>query len=125
MTRWVVHAAAELRASHALRSYGGKPEAIHAHRWRVELRAATDCLNEEGFALDFHALRHLLAGAVAPLEGTILDEHPEIGRPSPTAESLALHLARRLAPAVEDLGGRLLTVSVWEGSGNRVDLELE
>ncbi|NOZ93892.1 MAG: 6-carboxytetrahydropterin synthase [Acidobacteria bacterium] len=124
MSRWVVHAAVELTASHALRSYRGQPEEPHTHRWRVEIRAGTDHLNEEGYALDFHAIRDLLNEAVAPLAGTLLDEHPEIGAPSPTAESLALHLARCLAPGVEALGGRLLTVSVWEGPGNRVDLEL-
>ncbi len=125
MSRWIVHAAAELTASHALRSYLGEPEEVHAHRWRVAIRAAADTLNEEAYALDFHGLRNLLQEVVAPLDGTLLDEHPEIGDPSPTAESLALYLARRLAPGVDALGGKLLTVSVWEGSGNRVDLELE
>ncbi len=124
MNRWIVHAAVELTASHALRRYRGRPEESHSHRWRVEIRAGADRLNEEAYALDFHALRSLLHEIVAPLDGTVLDEHPEIGDPSPTAESLALHVARRLAPGVEALGGRLLTVSVWEGPGNRVDLEL-
>jgi len=124
MSRWIVHAAAGVTASHALRSYRGEAEEVHSHRWRVAVRVAVEALNEEAYALDFHALRSLLGEIVAPLEGTILDEHPEIGDPSPTAENLALFLARHLGPAVETLGGTLLGVSVWEGPGNRVDLEL-
>ncbi|HHQ49299.1 MAG TPA: 6-carboxytetrahydropterin synthase [Acidobacteria bacterium] len=125
MSRWIVHAAVELTASHALTSYRGEPEELHTHRWRVEVRAATTALNAEGYALDFHALRAVLAEAAAPLDGTCLNDHPGIGDPSPTAERIALHLARRLEPEVASLGGRLLSVSVWEGPGNRVDLELE
>ena len=124
MSRWVVHAATGLTASHALRSYRGEPEEVHSHRWRVAVRVAVEELNDEAYALDFHALRRLLSEIVAPLDGTLLDEHPEIGNPSPTAERFALFVARHLAPSVASLGGTLLGVSVWEGPGNRVDLEL-
>ena len=36
-------------------------------------------LNEEGYALDFHQVRDLLAKAVAPLDRSDLNDHPEIG----------------------------------------------
>lgn len=125
MKRWVVHGRASFRASHALRSYRGRPEPPHEHPWTVEIRAGTDDLDGEAMALDFHALRTLLEQALAPLDGSDLNAHPEIGRPSPSAERLAEVVAGWLGPAVEQLGGRLLTVSVWEGPDNRVDLELE
>jgi len=125
MSRWIVHAAAEFRASHALRSYLSEPEEEHSHLWRVAIRAGVDQLNDENYALDFHALRRLLTETVTPLDGTLLDEHPEIGTPSPTAENLALFLARRLGPAVEELGGTLVGISIWEGPGNRVDFNLD
>jgi 6-pyruvoyl-tetrahydropterin synthase len=124
VSRWVVHARAELTATHALTRYLGRREESHAHRWAVAIRVGADTLNDDGFALDFHSVRDALAAAVAPLDGTDLNLHPEVGRPSPTAERLAEVLADRLAPALADLGGTLLTVSVWEGPDNRVDLSL-
>ena len=125
MSRWVVHAAAEIDAHHALRSYGGRPEERHQHRWRVAIAAATKTLNEEGYALDFHQVQELLATAVNPLDRSDLNEHPKIGIPSPTAERVAEVLAEKLAPDFAEIGGQLLVVSVWEGPDNRVDLMLD
>jgi 6-pyruvoyl-tetrahydropterin synthase len=124
VSRWVVHAAVELDARHALLSYGGRPEESHQHRWRVAIAAATGALNDEGYAIDFHALRELLGDRLAPLEGSDLNLHPEIGRPTPSAERLAEVVAGWLEPEVEALGGTLIRVSVWEGPENRIDLEL-
>ena len=61
----------------------------------------------------------------APLRGADLNHHPEIGRPTPSAERVAEVVAARLEPGIAALGGRLLTTSVWEGPDNRVDLCLE
>jgi 6-pyruvoyl-tetrahydropterin synthase len=125
VSRWVIHSATELDASHALISYLGQPEASHSHHWRVAIRAATAGLNDEGYALDFHAVHAALAAAVADLRGSDLNLHPEIGHSSPTAERVAEVVAARLADPLLALGGSLLSVSVWEGPDNRVDLELE
>ena len=125
MSRWVIHAQASFTARHALTRYLGKPEASHAHPWQVAVRVGTDRLTGEGYAVDFHAVHRALEGFTAPLEGSDLNAHPEIGVPTPTAERLAEVIARWLTPAVGELGARLLSVSVWEGPENRVDLILE
>lgn len=125
MSRWVLHSRAEFDAVHALASYRGRPEEPHRHRWRVAIRIGVDGLNDEAYALDFHAVHELLRRTVAPLDGSDLSRHPEIGRPSPTAERLAEVLAAHLEPPCAELGGRLLEVSVWEGEENRVDLVIE
>jgi 6-pyruvoyltetrahydropterin/6-carboxytetrahydropterin synthase len=124
MSRWVIHAEATFDASHALSSYRGRPESSHEHSWRVAVRVGTDALNEEGYALDFHQVETILGAAVRPLVGTDLNRHPEIGTPSPTAERIAEVLSETLTVDFEKIGGRLLTVSVWEGPDNRVDLTL-
>lgn len=124
MSRWVVHACTEFDARHALTSYLGHPEAPHEHRWRVEVRAAVAELNAESYAVDFHALRSTLERCTDKLAGTDLNLHPEIGRPSPTAEHLAVVLAGWISPEVRALGADLVGISVWEGPDNRVDLEL-
>ncbi len=124
MTRWVVRARAAFSARHALLAYRGRPEAAHEHRWQVEVQVGTDSLHEEGYALDFHAVRGALEEAVAGLDGSDLNRHPVIGTPTPSAERVAQYLADRLGPPIDGLGGRLLVVSVWEGPDNRVDLHL-
>lgn len=125
MSRWVVHAWTEFTARHALTLYKGEAEASHVHDWRVEVRIGADALGPDGYALDFHEVRHILAEAVAPLDDSDLNADPEIARPSPTAERVTEVLALRLAPPYEAIGGRLLSISVWEGPENRVDLLLE
>jgi 6-pyruvoyl-tetrahydropterin synthase len=125
MSRWVIHAQASFDARHALTSYRGKRESSHGHSWKAAVRVGVEALNEEGYALDFHQVRDLLAAAVAPLDRSDLNDHPEIGKPSPTAERVAEFLSQKLAPEYERIGGMLLVVSVWEGPDNRVDLILD
>ena len=124
MSRWVVHSRSTFEACHALTSYHGDREEPHSHQWQIAIRVGTDALNAEGYAVDFHAAHEALARVVAPLDGTDLNDHPEIGSPTPSAERVAEVVAGWVAPAIEDLGARLLSVSVWEGPGNRVDLVL-
>lgn len=125
MSRWVIHSRGTFEARHALAFYKGKQESPHHHRWEVAIKVGVDQLNEEHYAVDFHAAHEILSAAVNALDGTSLNDHPEIGSPSPTAERVAEVLADLLAPQYLALGGTLLAVSVWEGSENRVDLNLE
>lgn len=125
MSRWVVHSKGAFEARHALTSYKGHQESPHHHRWEVAVRVGVDHLNSDHYAIDFHAVHEILAAAVDTLDGTSLNDHPDIGDPSPTAERAAEVLAELLAPQFTTLGGTLLTVSVWEGPNNRVDLNLE
>lgn len=125
MSRWVIHAEASFDARHALTSYQGRPESSHDHSWKVAVKVGTDGVNAEGYALDFHEAHAILAAAVGPLDRTDLNQHPEIGQPSPTAERIAEVLAAKLTPDYERIGGRLLAVSVWEGPDNRVDLNVD
>jgi 6-pyruvoyl-tetrahydropterin synthase len=125
VSRWVVHSEASFDARHALTSYRGEPESSHTHRWKVAISVGVDALNDEGYALDFHQAHAILQASIEPLDGSDLNQHSEVGKPSPTAERVAAFLASQLAPAFGDIDGRLLTVSVWEGPANRVDLNLD
>ena len=124
MSRWVVHARAAFEAWHALTAYKEEVEASHLHDWQVKVRIGANTLGPEGYALDFHEVRQILVEAVLPLDGSDLNTDPDVGRPSPTAERVAEVLAERLAPKYEAIGGRLLSLSVWEGPENQVDLNL-
>jgi 6-pyruvoyl-tetrahydropterin synthase len=123
--RWVIHSTASFEAQHALTAYKGRRESQHWHQWKVAVRVGTDELNAEGYALDFHEVHGILIDATSALDGTSLNDHPVIGQPSPTAERVAEFLAETLTPEFKKTGGRLLSVSVWEGPENRVDLFLD
>jgi 6-pyruvoyl-tetrahydropterin synthase len=125
VNRWIIHAEASFDARHALTSYQGKRESSHGHPWKVAVQVGAEALNDEGYSLDFHRVHDLLAAAVAPLDRSDLNQHPEIGIPSPTAERIAEVLSEKLTDKYAELGGKLLMVSVWEGPDNRVDLVLE
>lgn len=125
MARWVVHSKFIFEARHALTSYRGEVEEPHRHRWKIAIRVGTGALNTEGYALDFHEVHAILAKITAPLEGCDLNLHPEIGHPSPSAERVAQFVAEGLSGELAAIGGELLTVSVWEGPENRVDLCLD
>lgn len=122
MPRWVIHSRAAFNAYHALTSYQGQAEESHQHLWEVAIKVGTDRLNREGFALDFHEVHNALETVVEPLRDSDLNNHPRIGDPTPSAERVAEVLAGDLEGALTAIGGALLTVSVWEGPGNRVDL---
>jgi len=125
MSRWVIHSRTTFAAGHALNSYRGEPEASHDHVWEVAIRVGTDKLNHEGFALDFHEVHVVLEKAIEPLRDSDLNLHPEIGHPTPSAERVAEVVAGRRRRELADIGGELLTISVWEGPENRVDFRLE
>lgn len=125
MSRWVIHSRGSFEARHALISYKGREESPHHHRWEVAVRVGSAGLNDEHFALDFHAVHEILAEEINRIDGTSLNDHPAIGTPSPTAERVAEVFADVLSPQFSALGGTLLSVSVWEGPDNRVDLNLE
>ena len=125
MSRWIVHSHATFEALHALTEYRGMAEEAHNHDWQVKVQVGAETLKRESYALDFHEVHKILSEAVTPLDGSDLNTHPEIGRPSPTAERVAEVLAEVLAPLYEAIGGQLLSVSIWEGPENRVDLVLD
>jgi 6-pyruvoyl-tetrahydropterin synthase len=125
MSRWIVHSRTTFSARHALTLYQGEPELPHDHRWQVAIRVGANGLNHEGYAIDFQAVHRVLEQTVTPLEESDLNLHPEIGTPTPSAERVAEVLAGLLGSPLSDLGGTLLSVSVWEGPDNRVDLVLD
>ena len=124
MRRWVVHARTELEARHALTSYNGLLEESHQHTWIIAVRVGTDHLSQEGIAIDFELLRTILCDKLQPLDHSNLNHHPEIGNPTPSAERFAEVVAGWVAPEIEELGATLLSVSIWEGPENRIDLNL-
>ena len=94
-------------ASHFLPSYGGKPEPLHTHGWRLGVTLNAP-VGPEGMAFDFVRLGEIVRERVlSRLEGKMVNEVVPVA----SAENVALFAWR----ALRDLP--LFEVRVWESDG--------
>jgi 6-pyruvoyltetrahydropterin/6-carboxytetrahydropterin synthase len=102
-------------AAHQLRLYDGSIEPIHGHNWKVKVTVSADKLDAMGVVMDFHELERRVDQLLAPLHNHHLNETAPFSNLNPSAENVALYLARGLTlPA----GIGLTSVEVWETDGN-------
>lgn len=102
-------------AAHQLRLYNGSLEPLHGHNWVVRVTVARAELDRIGVVMDFHKLERIVDKIIGPMDNRHLNELPAFDDLNPSAENVALHVARNLAlPA----SVKLLTVQVWETPEN-------
>lgn len=106
-------------AAHQLRLYDGSLEPLHGHNWRVRVTVAAEQLDAIGVVMDFHELERLVDAIITPWHNRHLNEVSafavDAGRLNPSAENVALHIARSLALPN---GVSLTEVEVWETAEN-------
>jgi len=103
-------------AVHQLRLLDGSLEQLHAHEWHVRATWAGPELDAMDVLVDFVPLRQHLRRVLGTLEGQNLNIVPGLGDGNPSAERVAMYIARALAPAVGP-GARLSRVEVEEEAG--------
>jgi 6-pyruvoyltetrahydropterin/6-carboxytetrahydropterin synthase len=109
----------EFAAAHTLRLYDGTLEPLHGHNWRVRATVEAGGLDAIGVVMDFHELERLVDRIIAPFHNRNLnDVAPFVDELNPSAENVAFHVGRSLAPALPGQT-RLVRVEVWETSTNR------
>lgn len=112
---YVVSVQAHYDSAHFLRSYKGKCEQLHGHRYVVEAALATTELGEGGIAFDFVDVKRALRELADELDHTNLNDLPPFTEIEPSAENQARYfyeeLKRRL-PA--EMSAALLYTKVWE-----------
>jgi len=104
----------EFEASHALRDYRGSDEAVHSHRWLLEVRVSSPATDGSGCAIDFAEVDEALSRLLKPLAGVTLNDSPAFEGASPSAENVARHLHSGLSSALNGGKRRVTRVSVWE-----------
>jgi len=105
-------------AAHQLRLYDGSLEPLHGHNWRVKVTVSAARLDGIGVVMDFHELERLVDAIVAPLHNVHLNEvAPFATELNPSAENVALHFWRALAPRLPQVV-RLVSAEVWETDEN-------
>jgi 6-pyruvoyltetrahydropterin/6-carboxytetrahydropterin synthase len=102
-------------ASHQLRLYDGSLEELHEHRWSVKVTVSAAELDSIGVVMDFHDLERRIHSVIAPFEGRRLNDLPAFAAINPSAENVAVHIARNLT-LPETV--RLESVEVWETPEN-------
>ena len=92
----------EFSAAHRLRGYEGACERLHGHNWKVEIRLASEVLNDQGLAIDFRLAKALLNEVLEGLDHRFLND----------LEPFLEELTARLPGGVE-----LTEVTAWETPG--------
>ncbi len=105
----------EFSAAHQLVLYDGTVEPLHGHNWRVKVTVSARQLDSIGVVMDFHELERLVDAIIGPLHNAHLNDVPAFavgsGGLNPSAENVALHVARSLTWP-ESVA--LVSVEVWE-----------
>ena len=105
----------EFSAAHQLRLYDGTLEPLHGHNWRVAVTVGSENLDSIGVVMDFHELSRLVDDVVRPMNNRHLNDLEPFAKLNPTAENVALVIARGLTFPAQV---RLRQVQVWETSEN-------
>jgi 6-pyruvoyltetrahydropterin/6-carboxytetrahydropterin synthase len=112
---FIVSVEAHYDSAHFLRSYKGKCEQLHGHRYVVEAALTTNELGEGGIAFDFVDIKRALRGLADELDHNNLNDLPPFTEIEPSAENQARYfyeeLKKRLPPEQAEA---LLYTKVWE-----------
>ncbi len=105
----------EFAASHNLRHFAGKCEALHGHNFAVELAVEGEKLDAKTeLLLDFGILKAELKRAMEPLDHAYLNEVPPFDVQNPSSENLARYIYKTMEPRMLELGVRIAWVTVAE-----------
>ncbi|MCL5957825.1 MAG: 6-carboxytetrahydropterin synthase QueD [Chloroflexi bacterium] len=99
--------------AHNLRGDFGKCEALHGHRWQVEVSVRADQLDDQGIVCDFRVLKKALGEIMNRLDHGYLNEISPFDSINPSAENLARFIYDELAK-MSGKNYSLASVSVWE-----------
>lgn len=102
-------------AAHQLRLADGSLEPLHDHDWHVTATYAGPQLDPAGLLVDFEQVRRELERVLADLDQTNLNVHPALAAVNPSAEQVAVCIARKLMEARS--GALLHSVAVEEAPG--------
>jgi 6-pyruvoyltetrahydropterin/6-carboxytetrahydropterin synthase len=103
-------------AAHFLRDYHGKCEKLHGHNYVVAVTARGERLGEGGMLVDFEVLKTALRKITSELDHTNLNDHPEFGDGSPSAERIAKHIFDGMKTRLP--GVKISLVEVFETETN-------
>ncbi len=87
-------------AAHAI-TIADSPEPIHGHNWHVTAAVCGSQLDADGLLCDFHAVEAALNAVIGPYKNADLNHAHPFTTLNPTAENVALHIARSLSERLD------------------------
>ena len=111
---YIVNVKAHYDSAHFLRSYHGKCERLHGHRYEVEAAFAFDAVGEGGMAYDFAEAKGVLREIAGELDHQNLNELPPFRELETSAENQARYIFDEMKRRAGAAGEHLLYVRVWE-----------
>ncbi|HEX2191271.1 MAG TPA: 6-carboxytetrahydropterin synthase [Longimicrobiaceae bacterium] len=111
---YLVNVRAHYDSAHFLRSYKGKCERLHGHRYEVEACLAFEALGEGGMAYDFTDAKRHLRSIADELDHENLNDLAPFREMETSAENQARYIFEELRRRLGAEGEHLLYVRVWE-----------
>ncbi len=101
-------------AAHFLRGYQGKCEALHGHRFRVEVKIKASGVDDIGIAYDFTVLKQHLEDILSRLDHTCLNDVLPFDKINPSSENIASTIYNELRAKLAGAPVSISGVEVWE-----------
>jgi len=108
-------------AAHALRSYKGKCEKMHGHRFKVVVKVSAPQLDDIGLAYDFTELKGKLNAILERFDHTTLNDTPPFDKINPSSENIARTIYQELKTERKEAPAELAAVEVWESPESGVE----
>lgn len=103
-------------ASHQLIMPDGSKEPLHCHNWQVAVDVSSEKLNSMGLVMDFIQLKSITEAAIAPFEGSLLNEIDYFAQNNSSAENVTKYIYDNIEDKLPK-GVKLEAVSVVEAKG--------
>lgn len=107
-------------AAHSIRGYKGNCSQTHGHNYRVEVRVASQSVDETGLSFDFRKLKQMANGVIEHLDHHMLNDIPFFAEHNPTAENIAAYIYARIEPELPD-HLTLDCIRIWETNDYMVE----
>lgn len=103
---------------------GGRQGPVHPHAWRLQAEVAIplEMLGDDGVGIGYAEMEQMLRRALAPYEGTLLNEVSPFDRFQPSTENIARVLFDTIAQEAAAARGQLVALSLWESPSKGVTL---
>lgn len=109
--RFEVRVESGFRASHR-RGPEAEEAALHAHDWQVAVHARAAVLDAIAIVVDFRRLRADTDRVLGELQGTALEEHPDLAAAPTTALAVGRWLLHRMQATAEGEDWEVFAVEV-------------
>ncbi|MBG0775099.1 MAG: 6-carboxytetrahydropterin synthase QueD [Desulfovibrionaceae bacterium] len=112
---WRLTVRDDFAASHCLRNYGGKCEALHGHNFGVAVTVEGETLDADvEILVDFAVLKGALKEVLGELDHHHLNEVAPFDVQNPSSENMARHVFLRMEEKLAGLPVRVLQATVSE-----------